>query len=339
MATAARNGTFLATFVLPAWATLDAAQFYSSYDWGENWGWAFYMMEAAVLFVQQYPYVLDHLGVPYSTTATAAVADVEPGSAFLQSVNGPGNLAAEVTRLPFRQAVTTRVDPQGIFCEGLLESNLCRSFYQVMQYVTFMLWAHYSWHPDYWLAANAWRWEAAFEAWALHDVRWHMLIGTYQGTAWEYGWPRVYVEESDGLIPQSRSVFPGPGAVTINIVAPYISHLRQPWSQRVVDELRTGLDAAGVARRAAPVASLSGPSSVLPGAICGWYVAGSGGTPPYTHTWHINSVQQSATTSELAYTNTGTGFTVSATVRDAAGLSGTAVKSVAVAGTAPQCFY
>ncbi len=84
----------------------------------------------------------------------------------------------------------------------------------------------------------------------------------------------------------------------------------------------------------APVVTISGPSSVRPGATCVW-VANVTGWGPFSYVWSPGS----SSTNELIYQNAGSNFTVAVTVTDAVGGQGSKSKSVTVSAGAPQCQF
>jgi len=85
-----------------------------------------------------------------------------------------------------------------------------------------------------------------------------------------------------------------------------------------------------------PSVTISGPTTVRPGATCLWWANVSGGTPPYnSYAWS----PPGDNTSDLTYTNSGQDFTVSVSVTDATGHSGYASRSVTVSSSAPICKF
>ncbi len=87
-----------------------------------------------------------------------------------------------------------------------------------------------------------------------------------------------------------------------------------------------------------PSVTVTGPTSVKPGATCAWFANASGGTPPYNYAW--NPVGNNS--SELIYTNhepNGGSFNVSVTVSDANGLVAAGTRVVSVSSTARDCTF
>lgn len=87
-----------------------------------------------------------------------------------------------------------------------------------------------------------------------------------------------------------------------------------------------------------PTAEITwGPNEVRPNVTCSWEGTASGGTPPYTFEWHVNSVYAGSGT-YFEYTNSGSTFTLKLTVRDAANGYGSTSRTVIVSSSAPACF-
>lgn len=85
-----------------------------------------------------------------------------------------------------------------------------------------------------------------------------------------------------------------------------------------------------------PSVTISGPTTVRPGATCTWFANASGGTPPYSrYSW----TPLGDNSPELMYTNSGESFTVSVWVTDAAGASGFDSHPVTVSSGAPACRF
>jgi len=80
-----------------------------------------------------------------------------------------------------------------------------------------------------------------------------------------------------------------------------------------------------------------GPNEVRPNVTCSWEATASGGTPPYTFEWYVNSVYAGSGT-YLEYTNAGSTFTLQLTVRDASSGFGSTSQTVTVNSSAPVCF-
>ena len=82
-----------------------------------------------------------------------------------------------------------------------------------------------------------------------------------------------------------------------------------------------------------PTVSISGRTTVRPGATCMWSATASGGTPPYHYAW----TPPGSDSPDLTYTNSGQNFTVFVQVTDALGASGNASRPVTVSSSAPIC--
>ena len=108
---------------------------------------------------------------------------------------------------------------------------------------------------------------------------------------------------------------------------------------RANSEGYTGSSSVSVTNLPPLSASISGPSNVRSGATCAWWAYASGGQYPYSYSWRTGSKPLESTTDELIYRNTGSGFVLSVTVRDAGGQSVTATRNVTVSTSAPICLY
>jgi dual-action HEIGH metallo-peptidase len=80
--------------------------------------------------------------------------------------------------------------------------------------------------------------------------------------------------------------------------------------------------------------NLRGPSQVWPYYTCSWTAAATGGTPPYQYAWPGFGFS-SATT--YLYHNSGGGFSISVTVRDATGKTSVQSMGVTVYQYGPSC--
>lgn len=88
-----------------------------------------------------------------------------------------------------------------------------------------------------------------------------------------------------------------------------------------------------------PTVTITGASSVRPGATCGWSAAASGGIAPYSYGWWATSGSWTGADNEFVHTNNGSSFVISVTVGDAVSGTGTASKSVTVSASAPICQF
>lgn len=85
-----------------------------------------------------------------------------------------------------------------------------------------------------------------------------------------------------------------------------------------------------------PGVTISGPTSVRPGATCTWFANASGGTPPYVnYAW----TPPGNNSSEFTYTNSGQSFNISVWVTDADGALAYDGHSVTVSPSAPVCMF
>jgi subtilisin family serine protease len=86
-----------------------------------------------------------------------------------------------------------------------------------------------------------------------------------------------------------------------------------------------------------PTVTIAGPSSVRPNATCVWTANVSGGLPPYSYSWTVNSSAVGGNSPELIYQNGGSSFTINVLVTDAATGTANKSKSVTVSASAPIC--
>ncbi|MCC7134637.1 MAG: hypothetical protein IT352_18405 [Gemmatimonadales bacterium] len=346
--TNAANGTALALLLEPINAFTDATSFYLQYD--PNFGiggvvdptlWAITTAFSYLgQLLNQAPAIMQYVGVPMSDLVAPVLPNMMPGSSFLASLNGTSNLSAEQTRLLNRVAISTGISPYEVLLVGVLDfSAEWLTIRYIAQYGALLLWDYYSAHPNPWLSTNAWRWAHTYEALATLDVRWHYITGSYVGSVSEAGWTRVFVEENDGLLPLSRTTYPGAGNILLPSSAFYIRHAQQGSNSTVLNRVSLELASMGVGLRTGPGVSISTPNSVKPNWTCLWSASVSGGVPPYTYLWQVNYLNVGGNSSALTYQNNGSPFRIDLRVTDAAGAVTIVAKNVNVASGAPQCQF
>lgn len=84
--------------------------------------------------------------------------------------------------------------------------------------------------------------------------------------------------------------------------------------------------------------SISGADPVPPYATCNYIGGASGGTEPYTFEWSVDGNPAGNGSNVLSWTNSGSGFFVSLSVRDANGVGGASGMSVMVDPNTTSCF-
>ncbi len=92
-----------------------------------------------------------------------------------------------------------------------------------------------------------------------------------------------------------------------------------------------------------PSVQLSGPGTVQSNQPCEWYAYASGGTAPYTWTWSQSNggsgyPNPRTSTLESYVTWTSGTMTLSVTVTDALGRTGSASKTITTSWTAAECY-
>ena len=146
----------------------------------------------------------------------------------------------------------------------------------------------------------------------------------------------------DGVVSNSRTVYPGSSFSdpSLNFAAYMADHLNLTYNPAAVVQITNAMLAVGMTPiHASPTASISGPSSILPGAACTWSGSASGGTPPYTYDWQN---QGSDVGNDESYTGgriagAPSPFTIQLTVTDAFGAVGRASVGVTESSGARQC--
>ena len=83
--------------------------------------------------------------------------------------------------------------------------------------------------------------------------------------------------------------------------------------------------------------TISGPSPVPAYASCPYIGGASGGADPYSYSWSVDGAPAGDGSNLIYYSNSGTSFTVTLTVTDANGLSGSTAMSVSVDPNLTSC--
>jgi len=83
--------------------------------------------------------------------------------------------------------------------------------------------------------------------------------------------------------------------------------------------------------------TISGPSPVPAYASCPYIGGASGGADPYSYSWSVDGAPAGDGSNLIYYSNSGTSFTVTLTVTDANGLSGSTAIGVSVDPNLTSC--
>ncbi len=352
------GGAFLATRALGGWigawgqdivgAIGDPMYFYSTYD--PDWWWA------APLGLRWAAYNMQRFGnfIPFGVASGVGIGagfpvtfDLRPGDTFLSGLNSSQGLGVESSVLNARVGISTVTRPQNMM------TRMVVSNWQSWTYVRWSLWsfaiamrAYYSFHPDWYLAANAWRWEHMALRMMDLDVVWHWQIGALESANCSAYWCFATVFPSDGLSRASNQAYPS-GTRQRSISNVDIIHIQQKNASASRNVFERVLDEDFFVPRATspppgpsfPV-SVDGPTQIRPGATCTWNAAVSGGTAPYSYNWTNDGMPVG---NEYYYTgsknvgSTGSSFRVRLSVTDATGATGEHEVTVFENSSAPIC--
>ena len=234
------------------------------------------------------------------------VADVAPGSGFLNNINSAANLNREASALPNRVSITSTVPTSyALFCNAVnpdgyrsCASNISLSIAVyltvALYYAEFVDFNDYRWQDK---QANAYLWFDAAAALYHFDQDWCWLIGANNG---------YNCTENDGVVPTSRMPYPG-GTRNFNMVGP--AHLQETRDGYPVIALVLDQDFGVEPRFSNPITSVSvsGPNRVNGCQEGTWTATPTGGTTPITYVWTAEGFSQNTgTDNHFYYANTGT---------------------------------
>lgn len=265
----------------------DPIYFYS--NWDPDWWWAEPVgLEDAAYNMQRFgdflPFaVANGLGV---AAAYPVTFNLRPGDAFLADLNSAQEQSLEASVLNTRVGISTTTRPQNAMMRLLLSN------WGTWTDIRWSLWAfaiamraYYSNHSDYYLRANAWRWDVLALRMMDLDVVWQWQIGALQSATCSPGWCFAIVYPSDGLVRLSSQTYPG--GTRQRTVSGDIVHTQQKNASAArnvfVSVLREDF---GVAPPPPSLAvSISGYSTVKTAGLYKWSTSASGGNGSYTYTW------------------------------------------------------
>lgn len=291
------QGLLLATNALAgnvgAWAQAiigsigDPIYFYS--NWDPDWWWAFPIgLEWAagnmVRFGDFFPFqVANGLGV---AAAYPVTFNLRPGDAFLADLNSAQQQSVEASVLGARVGINTTSRPQNSMMRVLLSNwEEWTDVRWSLHGFAITMAAYYRNHYDYYLRANAWRWEIMALRMMDLDVVWQWQIGALQYAVCGPGWCYGSVYPSDGLVRQSSQMYPG--GTRQRTVSGDIVHTQQKNASAArnvfVSVLREDF---GVAAPPPSLSvSISGLTTIKTAGTYKWTASASGGNGSYTYTW------------------------------------------------------
>lgn len=235
------------------------------------------------------------LGGLYIAYTQPVTGDMIPTSTILNTLNVQGNLTREASVLPVRVGiVSTLASNTGLMWKGL-EGGAWQSRYNTQlaisgAFLSAAFAAEFYTNEDdpnqqminggYYLL-----WDASAAVGGMNDD-WCFYIGA---------WIVNGCGPSDGIVPAAAQVYPGSNQ-TINVSGP--SHIQETTSTQLDGQLRTLLSTTfNVPAKPVyppPTISITGPTTVIPGATCTWASTVSGGTGPYTYDWEMGGGQVSS---------------------------------------------
>jgi hypothetical protein len=341
-ATNALNGNVGAWAQEINYAIGDPIYFYS--NWDPDWWWAEPIgLESAAGNMRRFgdfvPFaVLNGLGVGAIYPVNY---DLRPGNGFLADLNSSGALSVEASVLRSRVGIGTATRPQDAFMRLMLSNwREWTTTRWTLHRMALMLYAYYADHWDYYLRANAWRWDRLALYMMDFDVVWQWQIGALRYAVCTAGWCYGEVYASDGLVPLSRQTYPG--ATRQQTVGGDIVHTQQKNSATTrdafVNVLRYdfGVPENPPPQQSSLTATIIGPTNVRTNATCSWQANVSGGSPPYSYYW--SKPGYSSTDSEAMTSFSGSG-TLYLQVSDAAGHIYQTSKSISASSSNPMCRY
>jgi pimeloyl-ACP methyl ester carboxylesterase len=135
----------------------------------------------------------------------------------------------------------------------------------------------------------------------------------------------------DGVVPNANQVYPSPGAINYNANVPVANHINIYKVRRGLDQVANAMHSVGMqdAGGGPPPGGITAVSATGPSRINGctgatWTANTTGGVPPITYHWTVESASENTgTDNHLMYTNSGEvpSIFVRATATDANGSS------------------
>jgi hypothetical protein len=155
-----------------------------------------------------------------------------------------------------------------------------------MIYFAQQAYEYYSFHPDWDLRNDAWRWDQLY--WSLLSIP----------QLWS-SWTAQSYDSGDGVVPWQSSDYPGANAYREYVTLAdglYVHHMEQldpvpdhdedPFRERISEVLEVRFGLAASPPDPPLVVSIGGPSTVQPeDSACNWWANASGGTGSYQYSW------------------------------------------------------
>jgi hypothetical protein len=290
LATNALNGNVGAWAQAIIGAIGDPFYFYSTED--PDWWWVDAIgLDVAAQNMQRFgnfiPFaVANGLGV---AAAYPVTFNLRPGDAFVNDLNSAQELGVEASVLTARVGISTTTRPQNAMMRLLLSNwqewtNIRWGLYSFAINMS----DYYANHPDYYLRANAWRWDVLAMYMMDLDVVWQWQIGALQQAVCGAYYCYAVVYPSDGLVRVASQTYPG--ATRQLAVGGDIVHTQQKNSAAARSVFVTVLrDNFGVPAAAPPPASLSvgitGMTTIKTAGSYSWTASATGGNGTYSYVW------------------------------------------------------
>lgn len=227
----------------------------------------------------------------------AVLPDMFPGSSTFTNLNSSSALSSEAQKTPTRVSISSQyplhLAPWRPLCQGAPTPG-ARSQCTVdiwlawsdMIYFAQQAYEYYSFHPDWDLRNNAWRWDQLAQSLLSIPPLWS-------------SWTAQSYDSGDGVVPWQSSDYPGTSAYHEYVTLAdglYVHHMEQldavpdhdedPFRERISEVLEVRFGLAASPPDPPLVVSIGGPSTVQPNdPACNWWASVSGGTGSYQYSW------------------------------------------------------
>lgn len=150
----------------------------------------------------------------------------------------------------------------------------------------------------------------------------------------------------DAVVPNERSVYPSPNAISYDARVDGVNHLNIYKTRKGLNEVATAMARVGMELVSSPAPpaplsiSIDGPTQIQLGATCTWSAVPGNGSPPYSYQWTNQDVPVGNDydyTGSKAVGSGGSSFRVRVVVTDGGGAQGDREVTVFEDSSAPIC--